>query len=238
MLLDESVTVRQRLMQLETLKAGVAEARELSAKADELTVLSAKVQKLAVRNQLLNEHRVARAASLETATVLQSIDLCSQRFSESPKSSTLVGGQRWSKMVTALGSFSVAADTLQKQDWVKHFESKLFAGVPPEQRKQTIVQTMPENITAIRNYTQWYQRLIKYRNFVPASAEDFDDVQSCSDQLAAITFKENDDVPGPVKAFFNATSSGSGAGLDFLTAEVVEWLRTNHMLTNYVVRAR
>lgn len=238
MLLDESITVRQRLMHLETLKAEVAEARELSAKADELTVLSAKVQKLAVRNQLLNEHRVARAASLESATVLQRIDYCGQRFSESRKSSTLVGGQRWSKMLTALGSFSSTAETLQQQDWVEHFASQLFAGVPPEQRKQTIVQTMPENITAMRNYTQLYQRFIKYRNVVPASVEEFDDVQSCSDQLAAITFKENDDVPGPVKAFFNATSSGSGAELNFLTAEVVEWLRTNNMLANYVVRAR
>ena len=238
MLIDESRVVRERLIHLESLKATVTEARELSAKADELTVLSAKVQRLSVRNQLLNKHRVERTSRLEIAAVLQSVELCSQRFSESAKVSTLVAGQRWSKMVIALGSFSVAADTLQKQDWVKHFESKLFAGVPPEQRTQTIVQTMPENITAMRNYTQWYQRFIKYRNFVPASAEDFDDVQSCSDQLAAITFKENDDVPGPVKAFFNATSSGSGAGLEFLTAEVVEWLRTNHMLTNYVVRAR
>jgi hypothetical protein len=186
----------------------------------------------------LRKKSVARSTSFDATPVLQAIKLSSDRFAESPQVSTLVGGQRWSKLAAALGEFSVAAETMQKQDWAKHFATRLFAGVAPEMRKQTIVQSMPDNIVALRNYTQWYQRLIKYRNIVPASAEDFDDVQSCSDQLAAITFKESDTVPGSVKAFFNATSSGSGAGLDFLTAEVVEWLRTNNMLANYVVRAR
>ena len=121
---------------------------------------------------------------------------------------------------------------------MKHFATRLFAGVPPEQRKQTIVQTLPENKVALDIYTRLYQRFNKYRNAVPASAEEFDAVQDCSDQLEAIHFVEDDDVPGVVKAFFNATSSGSGANLDFLTAEVVDWLRTNNMLANYVVRAR
>ena len=238
MLLNESRDVRDRLSRMEAAKANVVEATSLSAKVNELKTWATKVQSLSERNRLFQQKSVVRSSSLDANPVLKAIKLISERFEESPQSSTLVGGKRWAKLVTALGEFSIAAETLQKQDWVQHFTSQLFAGVSPEQRKQTIVQSMPENIIAIKNYTQWYQRFMKYRNFVPASAEDFDDVQSCSDQLAGITFKENDDVPDPVKAFFNATSSGSGAGLDFLTAEVVEWLRTNNMLANYVVRAR
>lgn len=238
MLLNDSRAVRDRLARMEAAKTNIVEATSLSNKANELKSWAAKVQMLSERNRLLRQKSVARSSNLEANPVLQTIKLSSERFAESPHSSTLVGGQRWSKLVAALGEFSIAAETLQKQDWMKHFSTRLFAGVPPEQRRQTIVQSMPDNIVALRNYTQWYQRFIKYRNVVPASAEDFDDVQSSSDQLAAITFKENDDVPGPVKAFFNATSSGSGADLVFLTAEVVEWLRANNMLTNYVVRAR
>ena len=238
MLLNESRDVRDRLARMEAAKINIVEATSLSAKANEINTWATKVELLSERNRLLRQKGVARSSSVDANPVLQAIKLSRERFAESPQSSTLVGGQRWAKLVTAVGEFSISAETLQKQDWVKHFTSQLFAGVPPEQRKQTIVQSMPENIIAIKNYTQWYQRFIKYRNFVPASAEDFDEVQSCSDELAAITFKENDDVPGPVKAFFNATSSGSGASLDFLTAEVVQWLRTNHMLANYVVRAR
>lgn len=238
MLLNESRTVRDRLARMEAAKTNIVEATSLSAKANELKTWATKVQLLSERNRLLRQKSVARSSNLDATPVLQVIKLSNERFAESPLVSTLVGGHRWSNLVAALGEFSIAAEALQKQDWVKHFTTRLFAGVPPELRKQTIVQSMPDNIVALQNYTRWYQRFIKYRNVVPASAEDFDDVKSCSDQLAAITFKENDDVPGPVKAFFNATSSGYGASLDFLTAEVVEWLRANHMLGNYVVRAR
>ncbi len=238
MLLNESRAVRDRLARMEAARVSVVEATSLSAKANELKTWAAKMKMISERNRLLRQKSVARSTSLDVNPVLQTIKHSSQRFAETPQSSTLVGGNRWSKLVTALGELSVEAETLQKQDWVTHFASRLFAGVPPEQRKQTIVQTMPDNIVALRNYAQLYQRFNKYRNAVPASAEDFDDVQSCSDQLAAIKFQENDDVPGPVKAFFNATSSGSGASLDFLTPEVVEWLRVNNMLANYVVRAR
>ncbi len=238
MLLNESRDVRDRLARMEAAKANVVEATSLSAKANELKTWVTKVHSLSERNRLLRQRSVARSSSLDANPVLLAIKHSSERFAESPQSSTLVGGKRWARLAAALDEFSIATEALQKEDWVKHFASQLFAGVPPEQRKQTIVQSMPDNIVALRNYTQWYQRFIKYRNVVPASGEDFDDVQSCSDQLASISFKENDDVPGPVKAFFSATSSGSGARLDFLTAEVVEWLRTNNMLANYVVRAR
>jgi hypothetical protein len=150
----------------------------------------------------------------------------------------LVGGQRWTKLGNAISTLSTSLETLQKQDWIKHFSSNLFAGVSPEQRKQTIVQSMPDNIAALRNYTQLYQRFNKYRNHIPSSIQEIEEVLTCSEQLTAIRFQENDDVPGPVKAFFNATSSGSGANLDYLTPEVVEWLRINNMMANYVVRAR
>jgi hypothetical protein len=238
MLLNESRDVRDRLARMEAAKIDIAEATSLSAKANEINTWATKVQLLSERNRLLRRKSVARSSNLDPTPVLQAIRLSSERFAESPQSSTLVAGKRWSKLVDALGEFTTAGEILQKQDWVNHFANRLFAGVSPELRKQTVVQSMPDNVVALRNYTLLYQRFIKYRNAVPASAEDFDDVQSCSDQLAAITFKENDAVPGPVKAFFNATSSGSGAGLDFLTVEVVEWLQTNNMLANYVVRAR
>ena len=238
MLLNECRDVRDRLARMQAAKIDIVEATSLSAKANEINAWATKVELLSERNRLLRRKNVARSSNLDGNPVLQAIRISRERFAESPQSSTLVGGKRWSKLVSALGEFSTAAETLQRQDWVNHFSNRLFAGVSPELRKQTVVQSMPDNVVALRSYTLLYQRFIKYRNVMPASAEDFDDVDSCSDQLAAITFKENDAVPGPVKAFFNATSSGSGASLEFLTTEVVEWLRINHMLSNYVVRAR
>jgi hypothetical protein len=75
----------------------------------------------------------------------------------------------------------------------------LFAGVPPEQRKQTIVQSMPDNIAAFRNYTQLYQRFNKYRNLVPSNIQEIEEVLACSEQLTAIKFQENDDVPDQLR---------------------------------------
>ena len=238
MLLNESQTLRSRLTSIEQAKASVDEASSLSAKANEIAIWSAKVQKLADRNRLLRENKVLRSEVLDVKPILQIITLSSQRFAESPQTSTLVGGQRWTRLGISISELSTTVETLQKQDWVRHFTSNLFAGVPPEQRKQTIVQSMPDNVIALRNYANLYQRFNKYRHLVPANSQEFEEVHSCSELLSAIIFQENDDVPGSVKAFFNATSSSSGANLDFLTQEVVDWLRANNMLANYVVRAR
>ena len=238
MLLSESLAVRERLTSIEFAKTNVEEAMALSAKGKELANLAAKVQTISVRNRLLRDQGVSRSSKLDITSVLQIVSLSSQRFAEAPKSTTLVGGQRWTKLVSALESFSTSADTLQKQDWVTHFASRLFAGVPPEQRKQTIVESLPENKLALDSYARLYQQFNRYRNAVPPTADEFEKVREWSTELAAIQFVENEDVPGPVKAFFNAISSGSGASLEFLTPEVVGWLRTKNMLVNYVVRAR
>lgn len=238
MLLNESRNIRERLTRIEQAKTSVEETTALSAKANEIATWFLKVQKISERNKLLVDKKVARSEIPDVKSCLLIINQISQRFSESPQSTTLVGGQRWTKLGNAISTLFTSVETLQKQDWIKHFSSNLFAGVPPEQRKQTIVQSMPDNIAAFRNYTQLYQRFNKYRNLVPSNIQEIEEVLACSEQLTAIKFQENDDVPGPVKAFFNATSSGSGANLDFLTPEVVEWLRSNNMLANYVVRAR
>lgn len=100
------------------------------------------------------------------------------------------------------------------------------------------MQTLPENRKLLERYAYLYQCFNQYRSNIPSTIEGLREVHAHSDELASIRFLENDDVPIPVRAFFNATSSGSGADLEFLTQEVIEWLRTNNMLTNYVVRAR
>ena len=238
MLLDEARVIHDRLTQMESASTSVEEAAALSEKANELATLAARVQTLSRRDRLLRERGVPLSARQGNDNARQVVNRLNERFAESPKSNTLVDGQRWSRLTAALGEFSTSTETLQKQDWMNYSASRLFAGVPPDQRKQTILQNLPENRSALESYTRLYQQFIQYRNAVPGSAEEFDVVQRCSDQLGAIRFVENDDVPATVKAFFNAISSGSGASLDFLKADVVDWLRENNMLANYVVRAR
>lgn len=238
MLLNDARSVRESLRLAENASSDIEEAEALAAKRSELQELAGRIGALANRNALLREQGVLLTPVPGIDKAKQLISQISARFAESLRSDTLVDKQRWSKLVLMLTEFSATAETLQKQDWKDYFSRKLFGGVPPEQRKQTILQALPENRKAFERYTYLYQRFSQFRNIVPSTAEVLREVHAFSNELASIQFVENDEVPVPVRAFFNAVSSGSGASLDFLTQEVIEWLRINNMVANYVVRAR
>jgi hypothetical protein len=238
MLLDDARAVRERLIRIEVASGSVEEAEALATKANELATVAARLQAISRRKRLFTAWNVPQSSWPGTDNVKRIINQTRDRFIESPKSKTLVDGQRWSKLSKAIEEFIVSAQALEKQDWKNYFSSRLFAGVPPELRKQTILQALPENIALLDLYTRLYRQFIQYRNVVPTTAEALDEVHACSDQLGNIRFIENDNVPAAVKAFFDATSGGTGADLDLLNAEVINWLRANNMLANYVVRAR
>jgi hypothetical protein len=238
MLLDEAQNVRARLTRVEAASSGVEEANALATRRDELNTLVLQIMKLASRYTLLRAEGIPLTPISNIDTAKQVTTQIRDRFVESPKVSTLTNGKRWTRLVTTLNELKDSAEILQRQDWKNYFNSKLFGGVPPEQRRQTILPALPENRKALERYTKLYQSLNQYRNTVPGTVEALHEVHACSKDLADIKFVENDDVPTSVKAFFNATSTGNGANLDFLTPEVIEWLRTNNMLANYVVRAR
>lgn len=238
MLLIDAQCVRARLIRAEAATSSIEEAEALAAKRNELKELAGRIVTLACRNTLFREQSVPFSPIPDIEKAKQLISQINARFSESPKAATLVDKKGWSKLISTLTEFNASVEMLQKQDWKAYFSSKLFGGVPPEQRKQTILQALPENRKALELYTKLYQRFSQYRNTIPGNVEALREVLGCSKDLADIKFVENDDVPLPVRAFFNATSVGSGASLDFLIPEVIEWLRTNNMLANYVVRAR
>lgn len=238
MLLSDARNVRARLIRAEAASSGIEEAEALAAKRNELQGPVDRIVTFGRRNTLLRAESIPLSPIPAIEKPKQLIIQNNARFAESPKAATLVDKQRWSKLLSALAEFIASAETLQKQDWKAYFSGKLFGGVPPEQRKQTILQALPENQKALELYTRRYQCFNQYRNTVPSTIEALREVHACSTDLAEIQFVENDDVPVPVRAFFSATSAGIGASLDHLTPEVIEWLRTNNMLANYVVRAR
>ncbi|EKT4480375.1 hypothetical protein QEM02_000428 [Pseudomonas putida] len=238
MLLSDARNVRARLIRAEAASSGIEEAKALAAKRNELQNPLDRIVTLGRRHTLLRTESIPLSPIPAIERARQLIIQNSARFAESPKAATLVDKQRWIKLLSVLAEFSASAETLQEQDWKAYFSTKLFGGVPPEQRKQTIVQALPHNQRALERYTRLYQCFNQYRSTVPSTIEALREVHACSMDLAEIKFVENDDVPVPVRAFFNATSTGSGASLDHLTSEVLEWLRTNNMLANYIVRAR
>jgi hypothetical protein len=222
----------------EAASAGIEEANALASKKAELAQHAARIVMLTRRNSLLRNEGIQLTPVQNAEKTRQLVIQIGDRFRESPKSATLVDRQRWTKLTAALTEFIVSGETQQKADWKAYFSSKLFGGVPPEQRKQTILQSLPANKNALEQYTFLYQRFNEYRNTVPSTVEAMRELHTYSQNLADIEFVENDNVPKAVREFFGATATTTGASLDLLTPEVIEWLRTNKMLANYVVRAR
>jgi len=238
MLLKDAQIVRSRLVRAEAASIGIEEANALASKKADLEGHAARIVMLTRRNSLLRNEGINVTPTQNTEKTRQLVIQIGERFKESPKSATLVDKQRWTKLTGALTEFIVSGEAQQKTDWNVYFSRKLFGGVPPEQRKQTILQSLPANKSALERYTFLYERFNQHRNRIPSTVEALRELHTYSKDLADIEFVENDDVPQSVRAFFSATSTATGASLDLLTPEVFEWLRTNKMLANYVVRAR
>ena len=239
MISDEAKRVRERLLRAETASTNVEEAEALSQKKTELRSLVDKVKVLAERRGWLNAGGVTLSDPPDDRDkVRQTCRMLFTRFQESPNSSTLVDKQRWKNLTDAVTRFQTIEETQQKQNWKSYFEAKLFGGVSPEQREQTILISLTENQEALALYKNLYKRLASFRTAIPTTVEELKSVQNISEELSKIVFIENKDVPLAVRDFFKATSSGSGANLDLLTIEVIAWLRSNEMLNNFAVKAR
>lgn len=240
MILDEARAARARLARANEASSNVAEAEALAKKKKELREMALRVDSLSSRRRMLRQGNVPLSPVPDVGQAKKMCSMILTRFEEDPKSTTLVNSQRWIKLQVALAEFNTAEETLQKQDWKNYYSSQLFGGLPPEQRKQTIVMTLPKNREAMDLYRELYKQFSQYRNSVPDTNDDLEQVQAWSRQLSVISqgFVDNESVPTAVREFFNATSLGSGASLELLTPEVFDWLRANNMLNNYAVRAR
>ncbi len=239
MICDEANILRNRLLRAEAATSNVEEAEALAKKKMELRDLVNKVAILAERRSLLRAGGVSLSDPPDDLEkVKQTTRMLSTRFAESPNSLTLVDKQRWKNLTDGVIRFQTIEETQQKQNWKSYFETKLFGGVPPEQREQTILMSLPENQESLSRYKSLYKHLTACRTSLPSTIDELKGIQDCSEELSQIQFIENKDVPLAVREFFRATSSGVGANLDLLTTEVIAWLRANDMLNNFAVKAR
>ncbi len=233
MLLENAKAAHERLQSAEAARANLDEAQALLGLQKALSLKAEKLHALVARATLLREHGVILSPGPDTKTMRKAIDTLRKRFDEKTTSSTLTLGKHWTGLQTELDGAIATLEAEQRQDWKNYFATRLFAGLPPEQRKVGLVQT-PDNKLALGQYERLYEKFARYRNTVAGTAQELDEVHRCSEALTNITFVEN--VPKAVELFINAVPSG--AGLDLLTAEVVEWLREQGLLGSFVVRAR
>ena len=237
---DEVRVARERLMHAEEAKLNVEEAQELAKKKKELLNLVAEFKYLAHRREVLQQGGVQLSMVGEVDKVKQLCGKILDRFIESPKNETLMRNKGWINLLVALKEFNREEESQQKHNWKEYFAYRLFGGLSPEQRKQTLTLSLPVNKRAFERYERVYQLFSQHKNTVPNSIEQLVNVQTYSEELVKINseFVENDNVPLTVQEFFAATVTTNGASLELLTEEVIIWLRANNMINNYAVRTR
>jgi len=233
MLLENAKVAHERLQSAEAARTNLDEAKALLALQKILSVKAEKLHVLVARATLLRERGVVLSAFPDTRPMRKTIDTLRKRFDEKTNSATLTQGKHWTGLQSELEGAIATLEAEQRHDWKNYFATRLFGSLPPEQRKVSLVQT-PENKLALAQYERLYGKFMIYRNTVPSTTQELDEVHHCSEALSNITFDEK--VPKEVAIFINAVPSG--AGLDLLTAEVIEWLRTQGLLDSFVVRAR
>jgi hypothetical protein len=234
MLLVDAKAAHERLQNAEAARANLDEAHALVDLHKALAGKADKLRTLVARANLLLGRSVPLATGPDIDSMRKVINNLLTRFNASPTSRTLTQGKHWTGLLSAMDVMIATIETNQRQGWSSYFSTRLFAGLPPEQRKVGLVQTLPANKLAIEKYEFLYRKFALYRNTVPSTAQALDEVHEYSDALAKITFEE--DVPKEVEAFINAVPHG--ASIKLLTVEVIQWLREHDLVDSFVVRAR
>jgi len=234
-LVDNAQKTLARLNKVKASRDGVDEAKALEELLNDILQKSAPIIQLSQNAKVLKDEGVKITKVTEIASAIETIKNVSSRFQESPKSTTLRQGKRWTGLSSKLETVTTKVAEAQAKDWEVYFVNNYFGGPHPTQRSARLAPT-PANDKAIKIYKELFVQFVKYRSKIPQDSADFANLRDLSEQLSQVTFQE--DVPSSVKTFFEATSSSSGASLDLLTIEVIEWLRNNNLLTNYNVRAK
>jgi len=233
-LLEEVQNVLLRLKGAEAARSGVEESQALDDLRNTLSEKQDALQRLVQRASMLSRNHVALTVPPGLAPLQARLDTTAAQFRENPAASTLRSGRRMTALTTALNVLIDDVGNAQSADWRGYYSSKLFAGPDPASIRARLALT-PKNVEALARYESIFRSFAAFRNRIPESQEEFDQVSSASKALAKIAFEEK--VPAEVAAFFAATASNTGASLAILTPQVISWLRDNHLLEKYVVRA-
>lgn len=232
---DKAQVALLRLNKMREAREGVDEAKALEGLRSQLLQLAAPINLCASNANLLANKGVVLSSVTEIDSVIETVRKTLMRFVEIPKSTTLRQGTRWTGLSSKLEALAIKVGGAQANDWKIFFDGKFFGGLPPTQREAKLILAIPGNKEALDRYKMLYQSFVKYRTNIPKDAEEFMALKAISDQLSEIKF-EDKDIPDDVRKFFEATNTG--ASLDLLTNEVIEWLRSNNLLNRYVVRAK
>ena len=234
-LLEQAQELSARLRRADAARSSIDEAHSLEEIRLKLSLNLERVRGYALRTSLLRANGVSITISPAVEAARLKVNDVADKFAQSPLSKTIRQGRRWTSLMEVLDSVSAALGQSLENDWKQYFSSALFGGAPPDQVRQRLPMT-PQNEVALSRYGTLFRRFAAFRTRIPSTQSELDEVRTLSEDLEGIHFVEA--VPDSVRAFFAATATGSGAGLDLLLPEVWEWMRDNGLLETYVVKAK
>ena len=232
-MLKRATEAETKLQMLIETSADLGEISQLDQLRQHLTGLNEDAAEIAKSSKILSTNKVPLSPQSTLAEIKDATDKLAAKFLETPKSTSVFEGKKWVNFHEKISLAIKNAGKSVDNDWTKFFTS-LFGGMPPEQRRSTLIIKIPENKVAIDAYTKLYNELMLYKNSIPESEEDFITIKNLVKKISEIKFQEN--IPENVKKFFDQTTFG--ASLDYLTDDVMVWLCDNDLLSSFVVRAK
>lgn len=232
-MLKRAKEAEAKLQMLIETSADLGEISQLDQLRQRLTGLNEDAADIAKNSKILSANKVPLSPQSTLAEIKDATDKLASKFIETPKSTSVFEGKKWAnfheKITLAIKNTAKSVDN----DWAKFFNS-LFGGMSPDQRRSTLIIKIPENKVAIDSYTKLYNELMGYKTSIPEDEEDFITIKNLVKKISEIKFQEN--IPENVKKFFDQTTFG--ASLEYLTEDVMLWLRENDLLSSFVVRAK
>jgi hypothetical protein len=232
-MLKRATEAETNLQMLIETSADLGEITQLDLLRQHLINLNADAADVAKKSKTLAENKVPLLPQSSLGVIKDTTDKLAAKFIETPKSTSVFEGNRWAKFHEKITLAIKNAATSVDNDWAKFFNS-LFGGMTPEQRRSTLIIKIPENKDAIDLYTRLYNELRGYKTSIPEDKEDLITIKNLVTKISEIKFQEN--IPANVKKFFEQTNIG--ASLEFLTEDVMLWLKENKLLSSFVVRAK
>ncbi|MBF0239222.1 MAG: hypothetical protein HQM12_16095 [SAR324 cluster bacterium] len=231
LLLERAEKCNEAVSEINILSSQIDEAQQLNTLNKELEQNTIPLNQLTLRNEILKASKIQQSP-LNTDPVHKEVKEFLQRFKQAPQSSTLKG-KKWTNLIQHLDEIHKVIDRQQKEDW-KNFIRGIFGGEQPEVIEGRIART-PDNVKKLNQYKKLYREFKAQIAMIPDTMEGISKIREAAQSLAEIQFDYA--VPEAVKIFFEATTRG-GASLTLLTDEVLQWLRNNNVLGNYLVHTR
>lgn len=241
MLIDEARVLVEDLKKLATLKMDSDEVSSLQEKRISLGNWLGETNELKGVHTLFVEQKISKSLSQYVKGLTSLLNKILNEFRVERNHETLTKENRWTDLERKYSTFKDDLKSSLEGDWTIYFESK-YRRPSPFDLQQTIAMNLPKNVDALQEYKKIFTELNEYKRSLPTSEKTFKECDELLRKLDLLSgqFVSAGELPDFVKRFFLAlkNSGMGGVPLSDVTPEVIDWLRSNKLLHNYVVRSK